>query len=160
MVILDPEIDERTVAPSLDKFLNVIRNDGGTVDNVDIWGRRRLAYEINKKTEGIYAVVKLTSNADATKELDRQLKLSEAVMRTKVLRAEEAIAQVAAAKKLADEKAARKAANPKAAPAAAAAAPAAAAPAAAVKAASSKPAAAAPKAEAPATEAPKTEASE
>ena len=157
MVILDPEIDERTVAPSLDKFLNVIRNDGGTVDNVDIWGRRRLAYEINKKTEGIYAVVKLTSNADATKELDRQLKLSEAVMRTKVLRAEEAIAQVAAAQKLADEKAARKAANPKAAPAAAAPA---AAPAAAVKAASSKPAAAAPKAEAPKAEAPKTEASE
>ena len=116
MVILDPEIDERTVAPSLDKFLNVIRNDGGTVDNVDIWGRRRLAYEINKKTEGIYAVVKLTSNADATKELDRQLKLSEAVMRTKVLRAEEAIAQVAAAKKLADEKAARKAAKAPAAP--------------------------------------------
>ncbi len=115
MVILDPEIDERTVAPSLDKFLNVIRNDGGSIDNVDIWGRRRLAYEINKKSEGIYAVVNFTANSDATVELDRQLKLSEAVMRTKVLRAEEAIAQVAAAKKLADEKAARKpAAAPKA----------------------------------------------
>jgi small subunit ribosomal protein S6 len=112
MVILDPEIDERTVAPSLDKFLNVIRNDGGTIDSVDIWGRRRLAYEINKKTEGIYAVVQLTANASATVELDRQLKLSEAVMRTKVLRAEEAIAQVAEATKLAEEKAARKAANP------------------------------------------------
>jgi small subunit ribosomal protein S6 len=112
MVILDPEIDERTVAPSLDKFLNVIRNDGGTVDSVDIWGRRRLAYEINKKTEGIYAVVQLTANASATVELDRQLKLSEAVMRTKVLRAEEGIAQVAEAKKAADEKAARKAAAP------------------------------------------------
>ncbi|MGO4301848.1 30S ribosomal protein S6 [Leifsonia sp. 2MCAF36] len=111
MVILDPEIDERTVAPSLDKFLNVVRNDGGTVDNVDIWGRRRLAYEINKKTEGIYAVVQLTAEGDTTKELDRQLKLSEAVMRTKVLRAEEAIAQVAAAQKRADEKAARKAAT-------------------------------------------------
>jgi len=123
MVILDPEIDERTVAPSLDKFLNVIRNDGGTIDSVDIWGRRRLAYEINKKSEGIYAVVQLTANADATVELDRQLKLSEAVMRTKVLRAEEAIAQVAEAKKAADEKAARKAANP-AKPAAAAEAPA------------------------------------
>jgi small subunit ribosomal protein S6 len=109
MVILDPEIDERTVAPSLDKFLNVIRNDGGTIDNVDVWGRRRLAYEINKKSEGIYAVVALTANPDATVELDRQLKLSEAVMRTKVLRAEEAIAQVAAAKTLADQKAARKA---------------------------------------------------
>ena len=118
MVILDPEIDERTVAPSLDKFLNVVRNDGGTVDSVDIWGRRRLAYEINKKSEGIYAVVQLTAEGDTTKELDRQLKLSEAVMRTKVLRAEEAIAQVAAAAKLADEKAARKAAAPaKAAPA-------------------------------------------
>src|SRR5690242_20491876 len=112
MVILDPEIDERTVAPSLDKFLNVIRNDGGTIDKVDIWGRRRLAYEINKKSEGIYAVVDFTSNSDATVELDRQLKLSEAVMRTKVLRAEEAIAQVAMAAKLAEEKAARKAAAP------------------------------------------------
>jgi small subunit ribosomal protein S6 len=112
MVILDPEIDERTVAPSLDKFLNVIRNDGGTIDNVDIWGRRRLAYEINKKSEGIYAVVNFTATSDATVELDRQLSLSEAVMRTKVLRAEEGIAQVAAAKKAADEKAARKAAAP------------------------------------------------
>jgi small subunit ribosomal protein S6 len=112
MVILDPEIDERTVAPSLDKFLNVIRNDGGTIDSVDIWGRRRLAYEINKKSEGIYAVVQLTANASATVELDRQLKLSEAVMRTKVLRAEEGIAQVAEAAKAAAEKAARKAAAP------------------------------------------------
>lgn len=97
MVILDPEIDERTVAPSLDKFLNVIRNDGGTIENVDIWGRRRLAYEIKKKSEGIYAVVNFTAESDATVELDRQLKLSEAVLRTKVLRAEEAVARVAAA---------------------------------------------------------------
>ena len=111
MVILDPEIDERTVAPSLDKFLNVIRNDGGTIDNIDIWGRRRLAYEIQKKSEGIYAVVNFTATSESTVELDRQLKLSEAVLRTKVLRAEEAVAQVAVAAKLADEKAARKAAK-------------------------------------------------
>ncbi len=140
MVILDPEIDERTVAPSLDKFLNVIRADGGTIDNVDIWGRRRLAYEINKKTEGIYAVVQLTANSSATVELDRQLKLSEAVMRTKVLRAEEGIAQVAAAKVLSDAKAARKAAAaPAKAPAAAPAATA--APASASKPEAAKPAA-------------------
>jgi small subunit ribosomal protein S6 len=129
MVILDPEIDERTVAPSLDKFLNVIRTDGGTIDNVDIWGRRRLAYEINKKTEGIYAVVNFTATSTATVELDRQLKLSEAVMRTKVLRAEQGFAQVAAAKKLSDEKAARKATAPAKAPVAVAAPAAAAAPA-------------------------------
>jgi small subunit ribosomal protein S6 len=112
MVILDPEIDERTVAPSLDKFLNVIRNDGGTIDNVDVWGRRRLAYEINKKTEGIYAVVDFTANSDATKELDRQLGLSEAVMRTKVLRADESIAMVAAEEKRKAAKAARAAKAP------------------------------------------------
>jgi small subunit ribosomal protein S6 len=93
MVILDPEIDERTVAPSLDKFLGVVRNDGGTIENVDIWGRRRLAYEINKKNEGIYAVVNFTATSATTQELDRQLKLSEAVMRTKVLRSEEAAAR-------------------------------------------------------------------
>ena len=101
MVILDPSIDERTVAPSLDRFLGVIRADGGTVDNVDIWGRRRLAYEIDKHTEGIYAVVNLTATAAATQELDRQLGLSEAVLRTKVLRAEEAIARAAEAEAIA-----------------------------------------------------------
>src|SRR3978361_2119809 len=146
MVILDPEIDERTVAPSLDKFLNVIRNDGGTIDSVDIWGRRRLAYEINKKTEGIYAVVQLTANASATVELDRQLKLSEAVMRTKVLRAEEAIAQVADAAKVAAEKGARRPAAPS--KPSATTAPATAAVAAAAPAAEAEPAAAAPVAEA------------
>ena len=91
MVILDAAIDERTVAPSLDKFLNVIRNGGGTIDSVDIWGRRRLAYEINKKTECIYAVVNMHANSADVIELDRQLKISEAVMRTKVLRADEAV---------------------------------------------------------------------
>jgi len=110
MVILDPEIDERTVAPSLDKFLNVIRNDGGTIDNIDIWGRRRLAYEIQKKSEGIYAVVNFTATSDATVELDRQLKLSEAVLRTKVLRAEEAVARATAVHAEDEKRAARKAA--------------------------------------------------
>ena len=86
MVILDPDLEERTVAPSLDQFLNVVRNAGGTVEKVDIWGRRRLAYEIAKKPEGIYAVVNLTANPDAVKELDRQLNLNESVLRTKVIR--------------------------------------------------------------------------
>jgi small subunit ribosomal protein S6 len=87
MIILDPEIEERTVAPSLDKYLTVIKNDGGTVDKVDIWGKRRLAYDIQKKSEGIYAVVDFTSTPATAKELDRQLGLNEVVLRTKVLRA-------------------------------------------------------------------------
>jgi len=86
MVILDPNLEERTVAPSLDTYLNVVRNDGGSIDNVDVWGRRRLAYEINKFAEGIYAVVSLQAEPATVKELDRQLGLNESVLRTKVMR--------------------------------------------------------------------------
>jgi small subunit ribosomal protein S6 len=86
MVILDPNLEERTVQPSLDTYLNVVRNDGGSVDNVDIWGRRRLAYEIDKNAEGIYAVVTLNAEPATVKELDRQLTLNESVLRTKVIR--------------------------------------------------------------------------
>ncbi|KXO96139.1 30S ribosomal protein S6 [Tsukamurella pseudospumae] len=86
MVILDPSLDERTVAPSLETFLNVIRKDGGSIGNVDIWGKRRLAYEISKNAEGIYAVIDLTAEPATVNELDRQLKLNESVLRTKVLR--------------------------------------------------------------------------
>ncbi len=86
MVILDPDLEERTVAPSLDQFLGVIRRDGGSVEKVDVWGRRRLSYEIRKKVEGIYAVVDLTAEPASVQELDRQLNLNEAVLRTKLLR--------------------------------------------------------------------------
>ena len=86
MVILDPSLEERTIEPSLDKYLNVIRKDGGTVDNVDVWGRRRLAYEVKKNAEGIYAVISLTCEPATVKELDRQLSLNESVLRTKVIR--------------------------------------------------------------------------
>ncbi|PKW27925.1 30S ribosomal protein S6 [Phycicoccus duodecadis] len=86
MVILDPELDDRTVQPSLEKFLKVVTTDGGTVDTIDVWGRRRLAYEIKKKAEGIYAVVNFTSEPATAKELDRQLGLNESIMRTKLMR--------------------------------------------------------------------------
>ena len=86
MIILDPEIEERTVAPSLDKYLSVITTDGGSVDKVDIWGRRRLAYDIKKKSEGIYTVVNFTAEPATAQELDRQLNLNESIMRTKLLR--------------------------------------------------------------------------
>jgi small subunit ribosomal protein S6 len=86
MVILDPQLDERTVTPSLDRFLGVVKTQGGRVNKVDVWGKRRLSYEINKRTEGIYAVVDLSCTPATVAELDRQLSLSESVLRTKVLR--------------------------------------------------------------------------
>ena len=88
MLILDPDLEERTVAPSLDQYLNLVRQDGGEVKKVDIWGRRKLAYEIQKRSDGIYAVIDVTCTPDAVRELDRQLNLNDSVLRTKVLRPE------------------------------------------------------------------------
>lgn len=88
MIILDPEVDERNLQQNLDSLLKVIPADGGTVDNTDIMGRRRLAYDINKKSEGIYVVVYFTSTPATAQELDRQLGLNESVLRTKLLRYE------------------------------------------------------------------------
>ena len=87
MVILDPELEERTIAPSLDRFLSVVTKSGGTV-KTEIWGRRRLAYEIKKPIEGIYAIVTIESEPAAVAELDRQLNLNESVLRTKLMRPE------------------------------------------------------------------------
>ena len=87
-IILDPEVDEREVQPSLDKYLQVITSDKGTVDNVDVWGRRRLAYPIKKKNDGIYVVINFTSESATAKELERQLGINETVLRTKLLRPE------------------------------------------------------------------------
>jgi small subunit ribosomal protein S6 len=89
MLILDPEVDERTVQPSLDQYLSVVKEDKGTVDKIDIWGRRRLAYPIKKRTDGIYAVVNFTATPATAKELERQLGLNETVLRTKLLRPDE-----------------------------------------------------------------------
>ena len=88
MVILDPDLEERAVSPLIENFLSVVREANGKVEKVDTWGRRRLAYEIKKKPEGIYSVIDLQAEPAVVKELDRQLNLNESVLRTKVLRPE------------------------------------------------------------------------
>jgi small subunit ribosomal protein S6 len=105
MVIFDPSVEDKSVAPSVDKYLKVITEAGGTVDKVDIWGRRRMTYEIKKHSEGIYAVINLTSGYEAVVELDRQLKLSESVLRTKVPRLEDAVFSINPVEFVPEEKA-------------------------------------------------------
>ncbi len=86
MVILDPSIDERTVAPMMEKYMQLVTADGGSVENVDVWGKRRLAYDINKHSEGIYVVINMTTTPAVALEITRQMGISEAIMRTKLLR--------------------------------------------------------------------------
>ncbi len=88
MIILDPNVDERNIVTYVDKLLQVIPNEGGSLEKVDIWGKRRLAYDIKKNSEGIYVVVNMKATSEIAKELDRQLGLNEDVLRTKLLRVE------------------------------------------------------------------------
>jgi small subunit ribosomal protein S6 len=88
MIILDPDLEERTVTPSLETYLKIIKDSGGNVNKLDVWGKRRLSFEINKKAEGIYAVADMNCEPAAIKELDRQLNLNESILRTKVMRPE------------------------------------------------------------------------
>ncbi len=88
LIILDPDLEERTVTPSLETYLKIIKDSGGNVNKLDVWGKRRLSFEINKKAEGIYAVADMHCEPAAIKELDRQLNLNESILRTKVMRPE------------------------------------------------------------------------
>ncbi len=86
MLIADPELDERAVKKLVEKYLETVTNEKGTVEDTDIWGRRKLAYEIDGKTEGNYVVVNYTAEPATSDELDRLLNLNESIIRTKILR--------------------------------------------------------------------------
>jgi small subunit ribosomal protein S6 len=86
MVILDPEADEAAVNGVADRITGILSDHGGEVSSVDRWGRRKLAYQIDKKSEGNYLVVAFTAEPDAVAELDRVFSLADEVMRFKVVR--------------------------------------------------------------------------
>ena len=90
LLILPAEADDKVVGGVTDRISQVLSQSGGEVVKVDRWGKRRLAFEINKHAEGIYAVLDVNADPDAVKELDRQLSLNESVLRTKVMRRETA----------------------------------------------------------------------
>ena len=66
--IQNPTFDEETLNANIEKFKGIIENGGGTVDNVDVWGKRKLAYEINKVNEGFYTLVNFTASPELPKE--------------------------------------------------------------------------------------------
>ena len=86
MVILEPSIDERTVAPMMEKYLAPVAANGGSVENVDVWGKRRLAYDILKRSEGIYVVIDMTTTPEVALEINRRMGIDETILRTKLLR--------------------------------------------------------------------------
>jgi small subunit ribosomal protein S6 len=85
MLILPPEADESVVSGALDRITRVVGGAGGEVGNVDRWGRRRLAFEIEHQSEGYYVVVEFTAEPEALTELERSLHLADEVLRFKIV---------------------------------------------------------------------------
>lgn len=79
--ILHPSLDEEAVNATVDKFKGVIENAGGVVENVDLWGKRKLAYEIEKVNEGYYTLVNFSAEPQLPKELDRLFRINDSVIR-------------------------------------------------------------------------------
>jgi small subunit ribosomal protein S6 len=79
--ILEPGLDEAKANEEIDKVSQWIQQSGGEVVDVQRWGKRRLAYEINKKRDGVYTHVLHKSPGELVKELERRMRLNEAVMR-------------------------------------------------------------------------------
>ena len=88
MLVTNPALDEEASAALIGKFKSLIEANG-TIDTVDEWGKRRLAYPIEDNTEGVYTVIKFSSNPDFPAELDRVYKITEGVLRSIIVAEEE-----------------------------------------------------------------------
>jgi small subunit ribosomal protein S6 len=86
MVILDVNLEEEQIRAVLDRSTETIKAGGGSVGKVDRWGKRRFAYELAKRWEGYYILLEATAPVAAMNEVDRQLRLSDGVLRHKVIR--------------------------------------------------------------------------
>lgn len=86
--IIDASLEEEAVKALQEKFTNLISKNG-TIDSVDEWGKRRLAYEIKDKTEGYYVLVNFKAEPEFPKELDRQYKITDGILRTIIIRKDE-----------------------------------------------------------------------
>ena len=91
MVIIDADLDEETIRAAVERWLQLIESKGAERGFVDYWGKRRLAYEINRKSEGYYVVIQARSGPQAMEELHRVLSLADEVIRHKVLRIPEKV---------------------------------------------------------------------
>ena len=86
VALVTPDLSDEDALKVASEYRKILSDGGAEIVKDEPWGRRRLAYEIRKKSEGIYAVVNFTAESATAKELDRQLGLNESILRTKLLR--------------------------------------------------------------------------
>jgi small subunit ribosomal protein S6 len=84
--ILDPGLADEQQEPMIDRFKTLVGDNGGTVDAVDKWERRRLAYEVKGKREGVYVIMNFSGEPAAEAELGRVLGITEGILRHMIIR--------------------------------------------------------------------------
>ncbi|MEY8382710.1 30S ribosomal protein S6 [Christensenellaceae bacterium 44-20] len=89
LYIIKPTVEEEARAALIARFADIVKNDNGEVENIDEWGMRKLAYAIDYISEGYYVLMNFKAKADLPVELERNLKISEDVMRFMVVKKEQ-----------------------------------------------------------------------
>jgi small subunit ribosomal protein S6 len=88
MVVLDPNLDDAAIEALNTRIQTLVTQRGGTIENIDPWGRRRLAYPIGRYRDGVYILTRMQLPPNAAAEIERALKLTESVIRHLLVRAE------------------------------------------------------------------------
>ena len=88
LYVITPELDEEADKVVMDKFADIITANGGEIEKTEVWGKRRLAYPIDYKTEGYYVLVVFNANLELPRELERNMRNDERLMRYMVTRKE------------------------------------------------------------------------
>ncbi|MGE5572550.1 MAG: 30S ribosomal protein S6 [Bacillota bacterium] len=86
MFIIKPDLEEEAVNATVAKFQDLVTGGGGTVNKLDRWGKRRLAYEIAGYTEGLYVVMDFSAESSVARELERVFRITDEVIRHLIVR--------------------------------------------------------------------------
>jgi ribosomal protein S6 len=116
LFIVRPDASEDEINALLEQLKPTITNAGGTIDKEERWGVRKLAYRIDKRTEGYYILLQFTAPPQAVKELERRLRVADLVMKFLTVRIDEKLKKIEKRRKQREKRAARKPAPPVAAP--------------------------------------------
>ena len=109
LFIIRPDAPDEEVDPFLEQMKTVVTNAGGTVDKLEKWGKRRLAYKVDKYREGAYVLVQFSSSPETVKEFERRLRVSDLVIKFITVRIDETLKRLEKRKKEREKRAHRKA---------------------------------------------------
>ena len=117
LFIVKPDATEEEIDSLVEQMSGNITKAGGTVDKVDKWGKRRLAYRVEKNREGFYVLIQFTAEANTVKEFERRMRVQDSVIKFMTVRIDETLKRLEKRKKARDKRSARRAANAPASPA-------------------------------------------